>query len=214
MLVADSPLHPARIREETFTSQREAQIRYAQGRNCSPWMVTATGRRVDLLDPKPEQIDIQDIAFHLAGINRFTGATRMSVAQHSVLVSRLCQRMPLAGLLHDAHEAYLGDISRPLADTLQVLGCGEALKLLKARFDMVIAFRFDLEPDALWTDDVKAADNTLLATEKRDLLTQPACGWDATREPLPAPLPITLRPECTWVFARNQFLARFHELTE
>lgn len=76
-------------------------------------MTTFTGRRFDMEDFDPSDISIRDVAHHLALINRFRGATTVpvSVAQHSVWVSRLCDdRVALQGLLHDAAEAYLGDV--------------------------------------------------------------------------------------------------------
>jgi len=72
---------------------------------------------------RPEDICIEDIAHHLALINRFNGATKrpISVAQHSVYVARLCWDLSwetqLQALLHDATEAYLGDITKWLKNT-------------------------------------------------------------------------------------------------
>lgn len=71
--------------------------------------------RVNPLRLTPEDVRIEDIAHHLALINRFNGGTPkpISVAQHSVLVSRLLpDEHALAGLLHDASEAYLGDVTK------------------------------------------------------------------------------------------------------
>lgn len=86
------------------------------------WIQTATGLRVNPLSMKPEDVDIADIAHALANLCRFTGHTRefYSVAQHSVLVSRLLERwgcdpwVQLWGLMHDAAEAYLGDVASPM----------------------------------------------------------------------------------------------------
>lgn len=84
-----------------------------------PFIRTYTKKFVNPLDLKPEDIDIEDIAHHLACINRFVGALRtpVSVGQHSVGVSRLIRgwagpEYGLYGLLHDASEAYLGDVSK------------------------------------------------------------------------------------------------------
>lgn len=80
-------------------------------------IVTATGRLFDLANPSPSDVHLQDIACHLAQICRFTGATRhhYSVAQHCVLVAECVPfKDRLAALLHDAAEAYLGDVSAPL----------------------------------------------------------------------------------------------------
>lgn len=76
---------------------------------------TYSGKHVNPFDLAPSDIDIRDIAHALALINRFVGHTPapISVAQHSVYVSRLCdERYALQGLLHDASEAFLGDVSK------------------------------------------------------------------------------------------------------
>jgi hypothetical protein len=179
------------------------------------WIVTASGRQVNLLDPDPESIVIEDIALALARLNRFTGHTLTfyCVAQHSVLVSEQCRRSPLAGLLHDAHEAYLGDVSRPLKLALRShLAEGETdpLALIAANFDRTICERFGLPVDAFQADEIKLADNRLLATEKRDLVIAHAHPWTTK---LPAPLPYKIRAT-DWPHARVQFLRRFLELTE
>jgi len=81
-----------------------------------PLITTYTGRKVNPLNLQPEDIDIIDIAHHLALLNRFVGATKrpISIAQHSVYVSRLLKETvwEKEGLFHDAPEAYLGDISK------------------------------------------------------------------------------------------------------
>lgn len=81
-----------------------------------PILTTFTGKRVNPMDLHPEDIDIRDIAHHLACINRWCGALKepISVAQHCVHVSWLLRgtRYELNGLLHDASEAYLGDMTK------------------------------------------------------------------------------------------------------
>ena len=75
----------------------------------SEWIITASGKRFYLRRPTPADIDAGDVAHALAHICRFNGHTRefYSVAQHSILVSRLLpDELKLAGLLHDAAEAY------------------------------------------------------------------------------------------------------------
>jgi 5'-nucleotidase len=86
-------------------------------RNERNWMATYSGLKFYILKPDPKKIRIEDIAHHLALINRFGGATTkpLSVAQHSVMVSKYIEvagnsrEDMLWGLLHDAAEAYLGD---------------------------------------------------------------------------------------------------------
>ena len=88
----------------------------------SEWIITASGKRFYLRRPTPADIDAGDVAHALAHICRFNGHTRefYSVAQHSILVSRLLpDELKLAGLLHDAAEAYCGDMVKPLKNCLK-----------------------------------------------------------------------------------------------
>jgi uncharacterized protein len=126
-------------------------------------MLTYTGRQVKPLAITGDMIDILDIAHALSRINRFNGhlSGTMSVAEHSVNVSRLCvdSSMKLTGLLHDAPETYLGDIIRPL----KMLPHMSFYKEAEARIWTVMAAKFGLYdpmPRA-----VKVADNTVLEME-------------------------------------------------
>jgi len=77
------------------------------------WILTASGRHFNYLDPRPGDIDILDIAQGLANECRYTGQTRAfySVAQHAWLASQIVPRIcALEALLHDASEAYCKDI--------------------------------------------------------------------------------------------------------
>lgn len=88
------------------------------------WVLTHSGQKVDLLDPDPATIRLEDVAWHLAHINRFAGGTPWSVAAHSILTVRLAcdsnltpyQRLWL--LMHDAHETYTGDIPCPMKELI------------------------------------------------------------------------------------------------
>lgn len=82
-----------------------------------PWISTRSGRHFYLLDPRPEDIDLEDIAHALANQCRYNGHTETfySVAQHSVLLSLLVRPQDaILALMHDATEAYVGDVVRPL----------------------------------------------------------------------------------------------------
>ena len=178
------------------------------------WMQTISGRAVDLQNPDPESLMIEDIAAHLARIPRFNGATRefYSVGQHSVLVSLYLRNeeepLPLAGLLHDAHEAYFGDITSPVKELL-------ASQFLHARlwgFDRVIEERFipgDWRRPTMDDPRIKEADRILLATEKRDLMAREPRPWAK----LPEPWPGTKIIPWTEYESYHRFLNRFAELT-
>jgi len=129
------------------------------------WMQTYTGRKFWPLDPRPEDIDIEEIAHALSNICRFGGHVQVfhSVAYHSVLVSQECQpQYALSGLLHDAAEAYCGDIVRPLKRELP------SYCEIERRIQWAIADRFWLPRYVPF--DVKRADEVLLATEARDVM--------------------------------------------
>ena len=172
----------------------------------SPWIQTASGRRFPLLAPSPEDVAIEDIAHALANVCRFAGHVRefYSVAQHSVLVSyRVPREDALAALLHDAAEAYVGDVTRPLKPLLPGSG-GIEVRIMAA-----ILRRFDLPTEI--PPSVHAADLQMLATERRDLLTEATDG-----EPWPClagvePLPELIAP---WApaAAKRMFLYRFYLL--
>jgi uncharacterized protein len=88
------------------------------------YIITHSGTRFEMDTPVAALVSLEDIAWHLSQLCRFTGATRFpySVAQHSYYVYRELKRRKhdvatqLHGLFHDAHEAYCADLSRPVAD--------------------------------------------------------------------------------------------------
>ena len=94
------------------------------------WMQVLNGKPFELLAPTAEQVRLGEIAHALAGLNRFCGHSNpyISVAEHSIRVARILEEtghrddptILLYGLLHDAHEAYTGDMTRPLQLALQV----------------------------------------------------------------------------------------------
>ena len=90
-----------------------------------PWIQTYTGKRIDPWNYTEDDFCIEDVARSLAFTNRFSGhSTRpYSVAQHSLMVSQLCgDEHALWGLLHDAAEAYIGDIASPLKSQISYYG--------------------------------------------------------------------------------------------
>jgi hypothetical protein len=134
-----------------------------------PFIQTLSGRRVNPLDASAADIDPADVARALAHICRFGGHSRhfYSVAQHSVIVCDLLEAEGatpdelMAALLHDASEAYLGDLPHPIKHRSEL---GAAFKAAEKRLEAVIAERFAL-PDA--SARVKPLDRALLATERK-----------------------------------------------
>lgn len=170
---------------------------------------TASGIRFDVINPTVDMINIEDIAHALAGINRFNGHTRRpySVAQHSVLVSRIVEHFnpELAwwGLMHDAAEAYLGDIAAPIKRLVP------DIKDLEIKLECVIAAKFNR--NCAWFERplIKDADIYALAIEQRDLM--PATDWWAPLA-LPPELPASQYSAfLCWTFdvAKAVFVDRF-----
>lgn len=85
-------------------------------REKGPTLMLASGNRFDLLDPEASEFDIFDIAHGLANVCRYAGQCRSfySVAEHSILVSEIVPSFAFEALMHDAAEAFIGDITRPL----------------------------------------------------------------------------------------------------
>jgi uncharacterized protein len=131
------------------------------------WQRMLSGRRLDLLDPSPLDIEIADIAHGLARVARWNGQTNgthiFSVAQHTLLVEvvmreqapRLDHRLRLAALLHDAPEYVIGDMISPFKAVI-----GGSYKLVENRLLAAIHVRFGLPPalPAEITQQIKAAD--------------------------------------------------------
>lgn len=164
---------------------------------------TASGQLFWPLDAREDEIRLEDIAHALSQLCRFAGHTRTfySVAQHSVVVSRLCPpEAALYGLLHDASEAYLGDVVRPIKHT----AIWEGYRAAEARLQALIYRRFGLDP--VEPASVKAADLTALHAEIRDVMVNGDPAHAAAVPSVPAIVP--QRAE----LARHLFLERFHHV--
>jgi uncharacterized protein len=128
---------------------------------------TYSGVFIDPINPDPDLIYIEDVAHALGNNCRFTGHVRKfySVAQHSVLCTDLVPTdLRLTALMHDASEAYLSDIARPIKNQEEF----SFYKVVEARLEEALAERFGLVYP--YPDEIKHADNTMLLTEARDLM--------------------------------------------
>lgn len=186
------------------------------------WQRMLSGRRLDLLDPSPFDIEIEDIAHGLARVARWNGQTigehAFSVAQHSVVVEEIAAHIQpglepkwrLAALLHDASEYVIGDMISPFKAAL-----GVNYKAFEARLETAIHLRFGLpakSPVQIKTL-IKKADRacayfeaTQLAgfgkKESLSIFGAPPSGYHLDIDPLPAPL------------AQARYLERFRVLAE
>jgi len=168
------------------------------------WAQIYTGKKFWILDPKEEGIDIKDIAHSLALQCRFNGHCKnfYSIAQHSILVSKLVpEDQALAALLHDAAEAYIGDIISPLKKFLP------KFKKIELKIEKIIFEKFGVKN--LNQKEIKKADNIALVTEKRDLMINLIEKWAEEENYKPNPEKIIpLNPE----ESEKKFLERFEEL--
>jgi len=157
---------------------------------------TFSGIAFDLLNPKPGMILIEDIIHSLCLINRYNGAALFpySVAQHSLYVASLLpQELKLHGLLHDAAEAYVGDMASPLKKIMP------EYKKVEEKIFRVVADVYGLSyPEPL---EIKKADLAVLSAEREQVLL-PSYGPWFKDFPSPAPICIDV---ISWVQAKEQF---------
>lgn len=186
------------------------------------WQRMLSGRRLDLLDPTPVDIEIEDIAHGLAFVARWNGQTHgdfpYSVAEHSLLVERLFSRKnpslepkwQLAALLHDAPEYVIGDMISPVKNAV-----GPGYEALDDRLSAAIHIRFGLPAriPPLIKKEIKAADRISAWLEAIQI-----AGFDKKEADRFFGAPhhsdikaekIILRPPSE---ARAEFLARHNEL--
>lgn len=180
-------------------------------------METFSGLLLDLESPTPDQISIEDIAVGLAHTCRYSGQIKRfySVAEHSVRVARLVQEaghdhLVLPALMHDAHEAYLGDLT-----SMTKALVGDPYHKLADQLDAVIGQQFGFDPALMHDPLVKEQDRMLLRMESRQL--QHSEG-QSLAELNGFDMPPELRglgEVLGWApaTARESFLAAFHEVT-
>lgn len=183
-------------------------IKYTKGTESfhekEAWIQTYSGKRFTPIRPNPGAIVIQDIAHALSMQCRFSGHVKQfySVAQHCVLVSHICDHKDaLWGLLHDATEAFLVDVPRPLKKSGKFGAYMEAERVMQD----AICERFGLDKEE--PESVHRADTILLATEARDLMYPLRPDWTQPVKPLPFKIEPASPRE-----AKLLYLERFFEL--
>ena len=177
-----------------------------------------SGRRLDLIDPSPLDIEIEDIAHGLARVPRWNGQTigtnAFSVAEHSVIVEDICRqisksfspRNSLLALLHDAPEYVIGDMISPFKTVL-----GDSYKSIEARLENAIHLRFGLPascPDNL-KRTIKKADRICAWFEATQLAGFTKTEANKLFGKPPAKITLTIRP-LDIPSAQESFLARFN----
>lgn len=144
-----------------------------------PYIETVSGKAFYFLEPTVEMIDIEDIAFALSHQCRFNGhcSRFYSVAEHSVYVASLLPpELRLAGLLHDAAEAYITDMPTPIKQFLP------DYIAMEKRIAEVISKAFELDGDGCDSPEVKRADRQQLRTEAYHLLPSRGETWDMWKD--------------------------------
>ena len=231
--------------------QAEAETLIQEGKlPVTYWLQTFTGKKIDLINPTREMVDIEDIAHALSMICRYNGHCRdfYSVAEHSVMVEAMGSQIllwresernsgrlsvpprptseivqqSLALLLHDAAEAYIGDITTPLKRGLESVGVDllyppdvktSKIEELERRWLLVIGEAFGLGDRLVDPSEImRQADDRVMAVEV-PMLFHPvqSCWWESRNRPLSGELAI----QC-WMpaEARRQFISRFRVLYE
>ena len=189
------------------------------------WQRMLSGRRLDLADPSPLDVEIEDIAHGLARVARWNGQTLgdhiFSVAQHSLLVEALTGYLDaeataptkIMALLHDAPEYVVGDIISPFKAII-----GEPYKDIEGRLLHAIHIRFSLPPapDATTLKLIKLADKQAAYLEAVRL-----AGFEQTEavKYFGKPVPMSRALEAylsPWTIreAQERFLERFFELSQ
>jgi hypothetical protein len=156
-----------------------ARRNYGLSERNGDWMQVSSGGIIYPLDPRPEEINIKDIAAALSKLCRYGGHCihYISVAEHSVHVANAApDNLKMAALLHDASEAYLVDMPRPIKRHFP------EYRVHEERLEKCIFEKFGL-PYPI-PDEVKRIDNAILADEKAQNMEHSDLDWDLKEPPL------------------------------
>lgn len=189
------------------------------------WSQVYSGRLWYFDSPSPEDFTVTDLAHQLALTNRFHGATfrPYSVAEHSLFVARCLEldgrspRFQLLGLLHDAHEAYSGDIVRPLKWVLDSEGAIDDIEsaeqaAIMAALGVPLQTKEEKKTVKLW-------DNSMLLEERSALLRPTDDVWSVSGVAVPVEVSVEIRkprpavPEW-WRVVEELFTQRLYDLME
>lgn len=189
------------MENDLFTSE---PVWFDEAGRFGGWLQTFTGRAFWPLDPRVDDVDPVDIAHALSMLCRYGGHVRafFSVAEHCVLMSHaVAPENALWALLHDATEAYMGDMVRPLKRQMPAYAEAED------RLMEVICARFGLDPAC--PAEVKEADNRILRDERDALKTDPPLPWTSLEN-----VPALGVPIGGWdpAYAKRRYLDRLDEL--
>jgi len=186
------------------------------------WQRMLSGRRLDLLDPSPLDVEIEDIAHGLARVARWNGQTTgehaFSVAQHSLLVEDICRKLApewsrerrLLALLHDAPEYVIGDMISPFKAAL-----GLDYKAFELKLEAAIHLRFGLpaHPPAAVKGVIKRADIICAHFEAVQLAGFTEAEAKRFFGAPPRGLKLTIKPKPT-AEVQEAFLKRFRSLLD
>lgn len=180
-------------------------------KTVEPWIMTYSGHPFVYANPDPDCIIIEDIAHALSNICRYTGHARTfySVAEHSVRVSYMVEnkygrQFAFEGLMHDAAEAYVSDMNKPLKTLL-----GDVYKRVERIAGDAIAKKFGFSAEK--TEPVAYCDGALYLAERRDLFGALKPGFTFTHHQDKVAPAEVIRPWSSRT-AEVLFLERFHEV--
>jgi hypothetical protein len=167
------------------------------------WIQTYLGKQFWPLDPRPEDVFIEDIAHALSMICRYNGHCKQfySVAEHSYYIScAVGKELAIYGLLHDAAEAYMADLVRPIKKSVPGFVAIENLleQVIMARFDLVLG---------KGKQAIKTADNAILTDEREQNMSSTPHKWEESGPGLGVKIHCWLPP-----VAEQVFLCRFRSV--